>query len=768
MTVERLQVRILGVVQGVGFRPFVHRLARQEGLPGWVLNDSNGVTVEVEGKRAQLLRFLERLRTEIPPAAWIHALDARFLVEIGLQGFEIRSSEEQGPPRVWVLPDLATCPDCAKDVLDPENRRHDYAFTNCTNCGPRFTIIEGMPYDRPLTSMRGFAMCDRCRAEYEDPDDRRFHAQPNACADCGPQLEFLDRERKALATARDALPLAVEWLKAGRILGVKGLGGYHLMADATDETAVQELRGRKRRAHKPLALMYPDLLSVERHVEVAAFVRPFLESMQAPILILPRTPASYEDIAGSVAPDSRTLGVFLPYTPLHRLLLRAVGRPLVATSANLSEQPMLFDDEEALEHLPRWCDGILRHDRPIVRPADDSVLQVLQRPEPKPQLLRRARGYAPLPVLAPRKLPCILALGGEMNSTFAVSRDREVILSQHLGGLSGFEGRRTYRRVLDDLLRLYELRPTRIAHDLHPGYFTTELAAGLAAEWSVPTVAIQHHHAHLAACVLENELDGPVLGLCWDGTGFGDDGSVWGGEALVGDASSSERVGSLRSFRLPGSDQAARQGWRVALSLLQEVYGEDLPRSLPLFERVESAKIDGVLQMLRQDVNAPRCSSMGRLFDGLAAIVDLCYENTHQAQAPQSLENAAWRASAPDFALPLQFMKEDGVLRLDWEPMLLEVVERVLSSRKSGRLAEEQSIIAAAFHRTLVDAAAHWIKASSPGDTVLAGGVFCNRYLTESLLGWARGAGARVHIHSQLPPTDGSLAAGQLWCAAHG
>jgi hydrogenase maturation protein HypF len=742
MSLVRLQVRIFGVVQGVGFRPFVHRLATEHDLPGWVLNDGNGVTLEVEGDRANLLLFLMRLRKEAPAASWIHALDHRFIAPAGFGTFEIRASEDVGTPRVWVLPDLAICDDCRTDIAAPGNRRHGYAFTNCTNCGPRFTIIEGMPYDRPKTSMHEFEMCPDCLGEYTNPTDRRFHAQPNACPVCGPQLQLLDRAGGTVAG--NALQTAADWVREGRILGVKGLGGYHLVVDATNEETVVELRTRKQRPFKPFALMYPDMDRLRRDVDVPEFAAPLLDSSQAPILILPRTSAA--QVAPSVAPGSPSLGVFLPSTPLHQLLLDAVDRPIVATSANLSEQPMLFDDAAAREHLPAWCDAILTHDRRIVRPADDSVVQVLQRPEPRPQLLRRARGYAPLPLLAARELPCVLALGGQMNSTFAISRGREVLLSQHLGSLSSYEGQSCFRSVLRDFLHLHELTPELVVHDLHPDYFTTALAHELASSWNIPTLAVQHHHAHLAACAFENELEGEVLALTWDGTGHGPDQTVWGGEFLRGDARNYDRVAALRPFRLPGGEVCARESWRVAVSLLHEAFGEGFPRPASVFDRC--AEPDALLHALERGVNSPVATSMGRLFDGVAALLGISQENAHQAQSPQMLEHAAWRhgIDAEPFPLPLI-----GA-RFDWAPMIREMAESD----------DPADLLAARFHHTLIDVAIHMIRAQEL-PAVLAGGVFCNRYLTEGILTRARDEGLEVHVHSQLPPTDGSLAAGQLW-----
>lgn len=753
MSLVRLQVRVLGVVQGVGFRPFVHRLAREHDLTGWVLNDCNGVTIEVEAHRAGLLHFLTRLQHEAPPAAWIHAIDHRFLPARGFTSFEIRPSQDVGKSRVWVLPDLATCPACRDDISDPGNRRHNYAFTNCTNCGPRFTIIEGMPYDRPKTSMRDFSMCPDCAHEYQTPVDRRFHAQPNACPVCGPRLEFVDREGREVDG--DPLLIAREWILEGRILGVKGLGGYHLVVDATNEAAVLELRKRKQRPFKPFALMYPDLDALSRHVGVPGFARPLLVSSQAPILLLGRTATGNEEVASAVAPDSPCFGVFIAYTPLHQLLLQGLNGPLVATSANLSEQPMLYDDDTAMEHLPQWCDGILSHNRRIVRPADDSVLQVIERPDPRPQLLRRARGYAPLPILTPHELPCILALGGQMNSTFALSRGREIILSQHLGNLGSYEAQLSYREVLRDFLDLHELQPERVVHDMHPDYFTTSLADELSDRWQVPAIKVQHHHAHLAACALENELEGDVLGFCFDGTGYGPDGTIWGGEVLLGSARGYGRVASLRQFHLPGGDAAVRQGWRVAIALLHEVFEGELPTRLPLFDLLDQEEVRVVARMLERGVNAPATTSMGRLFDGVAALLGISLENTHQAQSPQLLEYAAWRhgTEADAFELPLISS------RLDFGPMLRELTER----HNAG---EDRDLLAARFHHTLIEAAVVLIGNHANLPAVLTGGVFCNRYLTEGILVRAAEEGLQVHAHAQLPPTDGSLSAGQLWVAA--
>lgn len=750
-----MQVRVLGIVQGVGFRPFVYRLAREMRLVGWVRNDGDGVTIEVEGPQRALLTFLERLTTEKPPPAFIYAVDHRFLQPVGYDHFEIRKSASTGPPKVWILPDLATCEACRRELLDPKDRRYRYPFINCTHCGPRFTIIERLPYDRPNTSMKGFQMCPACLEEYENPEDRRFHAQPNACPICGPHLRLLDREGNPLAEREEALRMAEAWVRGGRILALKGLGGFHLIVDARNEAAVAELRRRKRRPFKAFALMYPDLETLRRHVRVPPYAPTLLRSPQAPILLLPRTPEGWREIAPSVAPRSPYLGVFLPYTPLHILLLGDLGFPVVATSGNLSDEPIVYEDDEALEKLRHLADGFLLHNRPIVRHADDSVIHVLTRPEVKPQMLRRARGYTPLPVLSPRPLPPGLALGGHLNVTLAVSRGREIILSQHLGDMESFEARRVYRKTLQDFLRLYEVRPQFVAHDLHPDYFTTQVAE----ELGLPQIGVQHHHAHLAACMLENELEGEVLGLTWDGTGYGTDGTVWGGEFLLGDPAHFRRVATLFPFRLPGGERAIKEPWRTALALLYETFGEDVPQDLPLFETIPLSRIRMILQMLRKGVQSPQTTSMGRLFDGVSAILGISFENTHQAQSAQLLEYAAWAAGEVPPPLPLPVLQREP-LRLDWRALVRALVDRM----RGGVPAES---LAAAFHHALVEAAFAVIRRLGVRRVALAGGVFANRFLTEAILTRAPEEGVEIFIHTQLPPTDGSLAAGQLWVAVH-
>ncbi|MBI4668657.1 MAG: carbamoyltransferase HypF [Elusimicrobia bacterium] len=781
---QRIQIRILGIVQGVGFRPFVFNLAQELGLTGWVRNDASGVFIEAEGSGKTLGRFLERLQTDKPPSSFIYAFDHRFLEPAGFKSFEIQKSRTGGRAKAWILPDLAMCPNCRKELFDPKDRRHEYPFINCTHCGPRFTIIESLPYDRPRTTMKMFAMCPDCRKEYENPADRRFHAQPIACPVCGPEIIFwvkekldphrsvakvMERRRPALSLrergreaekgegekGKKALELAVQAVREGKIIAVKGLGGYHLIADAANEQAVAILRQRKQRPYKPFAVMYPDLESLGRHVEIPPFAKPLLISTQTPIVLLPRKQKGWTEIAASVAPDSPYLGVFLPYTPLHELLLKNLAFPIVATSGNVTDEPIVYTDQEALKNLASLCDAFLVHNRPVARHADDSVIHVIEQPAPKPQILRRARGYAPMPIVAGRELPPLLALGGHLNATFALSRGKEIIACQHIGDMETLEARQAYEKTLEDFLRLYEHKPAAVAHDMHPDYFTTQLAG----RFDLPKIPVNHYHAHLAACMLENQIEGQVIGLTWDGTGFGTDRSIWGGEILLGDAKTFERAASLRPFGLPGGEMAVKEPWRTALSLLWESFGDCLPRDLPLFKKIPEKSIALTLEMIKKGLQCPKATSMGRLFDGLSAILGLSYYNTHQAQSAQLLEYAAWRHGPDAKALEFPIAKQD-IIRWDWRPLVRSAVSAFLKGAPLEKLA-------AAFHASLAETALKTVKELQNPRVVMSGGVFSNRYLTEAMLTKLSKNGFRGYIHSQLPPTDEGLSLGQLWVAAH-
>jgi hydrogenase maturation protein HypF len=749
---RRLRIAIQGAVQGVGFRPFVFRLAEELALRGFVQNDSRGVLIELEGEPEALTRFLDRLPSEKPAHALLHSVESHWLEPAGFDCFEIRHSEDQGERVAAVLPDLATCEDCRRDVGDPSDRRHGYPFTNCTNCGPRFTILRALPYDRPNTTMSRFAMCARCRAEYEDPRDRRFHAQPTACPECGPRLALWNARGDSLATAGEALRMGAAALREGRIVALKGLGGFHLLADARSAETVRTLRARKARWGKPLALMVRDLEAVRALCEVSDRAAALLASAQAPIVLLPRRPGAV--VAPEVAPETPYLGVMLPYTPLHHLLFTHVEFPLVATSGNLSEEPICIDEHEALGRLGKIADLFLVHDRPIERHVDDSVVFLVRE---EPRLLRRARGYAPLPVRVGRELPPILAVGAHQKVTIALAAGRQVFLSQHIGDLETPAAFAAFERVIADFLRLYGVEPVAIAHDLHPDFTSTRWARENARGKLVP---VQHHHAHLASCLAENEAAGPALGVTWDGTGLGTDGTIWGGEFLLGDAAGFERSASLRPFRLPGGEAAVREPRRVALALLWEMEG---PRAL---ERDDLAPIRDLAagerrvlgRMLEHSLNAPVTTSAGRLFDGVAALLGLHPRVTFEGQAAMALEHLADPHEPGAYPLPLS-SSPGAIAILDWAPL----VEALLADLRRG---EAREAMAARFHNGLVEAIVAVARRVGERRVALTGGCFQNRLLAERAAERLERAGFEVLLHRQVPPNDGGVSLGQALVAA--
>jgi hydrogenase maturation protein HypF len=708
LSTERLRIHVYGAVQGVGFRPFVYRLARESGLTGTVLNSAAGVFIEVEGEADVCQSFLERLQAERPVASWIAGTEVSRLAPAGYADFRILESSHETSPTTAVLPDLATCPECLAEVLDPGNRRFGYAFTNCTNCGPRYTIVTALPYDRPNTTMREFTMCSRCRAEYENPDDRRFHAQPNACPDCGPtwvRPQDLPREG---------------------IFALKGIGGYQLLCDATNPEAVRLLRARKHREQKPFAVLFPGLAAVRLAAHVSPQEEALLTSPAAPIVLLRRRDDS--PLAPEVCMSSPYVGAMLPCSPLHHLLARELGRPLVCTSGNLSDEPIATDSIDACTRLASIADTFLHHNRPIARPADDSVVRLSQGRE---LVLRRARGYAPLPVLVRRSLPRVLALGGHLKSTVAIGLNRQVVVSQHIGDLDTLEARTAFERAIHDLLLLYEFRPELVACDLHPDYYSSQFAAGL----QLPIVPVQHHHAHVAACAAENDLERDYLGVAWDGTGYGLDGTIWGGEFFLVSGGRFERIAHLRPFPLYGGDAAARDCRRPALALLRDTFGGQSPIDLGF--------------SFPTDLNAPMTTSAGRLFDAVAAITGCALANAYEGQAGMSLEaDAVTSTDGPRYQLPL----EKG--QLDWRPLIAAIVADL------GRRSRPE--IARGFHAALAEALVA-VSRTAPGlPVVLSGGVFQNSCLVDEIA-----SRIPIYTHQRIPPNDGGIALGQSVLAGH-
>ncbi len=742
MNVERARIVVRGAVQGVGFRPFVYRLAQQLRLPGWVSNSTAGVVVEVEGTRAQLQKFIALLREEKPPPALIQSIESSFLQAIGFQSFEIRESAEQGGKSALILPDLATCADCLREILDPRDRRFRYPFTNCTNCGPRFSIIEALPYDRARTAMKKFAMCPQCAAEYGSPADRRFHAEPTACARCGPQLQFLDLSGENLGHADDALLQAAAEIRAGKIVALKGLGGYQLLVDAQNAAAIERLRLRKQRAEKPFALLFTTLAQVRERCVVSELEEQLLASPEAPIVLLRgRDSAGLPD---AVAPGNPYLGVMLPCTPLHHLLLRELAVPVVATSGNLSDEPICIGEAEALERLGGIADFFLAHDRPIVRHMDDSIVRVIHGRE---MLLRRARGYAPLPIRLDRAQPTVLALGAHLKNTIALSMERNVFISQHIGDLATQQAHDAFIRAAADLPRLYDATPEVVAHDLHPDYLSTKHAL----QQPGRRVGIQHHWAHIASCMAEHGIEPPLLGVAWDGTGYGTDGTIWGGEFFLVEKEACRRVAHWRTFRLPGGDAAVKEPRRSALGLLHEIFGGQLWEHDELLDDFTAAELKTLRGMLEKKINSPATSSVGRLFDGVAALAGLRARSTFEGQAAMELEFAI--ASQDRGSYPFA-LREGTPLVLDWEP----AVRAILTAAGPGE-------IAARFHHLLTDAIVAVARRCGQENVLLSGGCFQNRYLIERTIDQLRAHGFQPHWPQQVPTNDGGIALGQAYLA---
>jgi hydrogenase maturation protein HypF len=749
MNLERLKVSVRGVVQGVGFRPFVYRLASELGLRGWVLNSAQGVFIEVEGDRQSLQNFLFRVETDKPQLASIHSLEPSFLDAIGYDRFEIRDCNQRGPKTVLVMPDVATCSDCLREILDPTNRRYRYPFTNCTNCGPRFTIIESLPYDRPNTSMARFGMCPECLREYSDPMDRRFHAQPIACPNCGPQLELLDSEGHAIAQRDGALHRSVEAILKGKVVAIKGLGGFQLVVDARNEAAVRTLRLRKHREEKPFALLYPSLDAVRDDCKVSGLEERLLLSPESPIVLLDRRKHSSR-LAPSIAPVSGSFGVMLPYTPLHHLLMREICSPIVATSGNLRDEPICIDEREALERLNGIAEFFLVHDRPIVRHMDDSIVRIICGSE---LVLRRARGYAPLPLHVREPLPTILALGAHLKNSVALSVGKEVFVSQHIGDLETSQAFAAFQRVASDLQDLYGISAGLIACDLHPDYLSTKHARHLTER----PVFVQHHWAHVLACIAENELNPPVLGVAWDGTGYGTNGAIWGGEFLLTTGTSFERVAHFREFRLPGGNAAVKEPRRTALGLLYEAWGEDemLNRGLVSVREFAPADLAIVRQMLARRVNSPVTSSVGRLFDAIASIVGLRQRVSFEGQAAMELEYVADQSIEESYLFQL---KDGSPVIVDWEPMLNGIAADVDRRQSVG-------VISAKFHNTLVETIVEIARRVGVSQIALTGGCFQNRYLTERAVRRLKESGFKPYRHQRIPANDGGIAVGQVVAA---
>lgn len=767
---KRLLLQIDGIVQGVGFRPFVYHLACQHNLTGWVANNNEGVIIQIQGQEPDLELFRQDLTNLAPPLSHIRSIHQQQIACQNEQDFRICESVEPDTQShlPFIPPDTATCQQCLAELYNPTDRRFRYPFMNCTHCGPRYSIVTDLPYDRSRTSMHSFSLCPHCAKEYKDAENRRFHAEPVACPACGPALQLLDANGKVLATKDAALNAAAQAINDGLIIALKGLGGYQLVCAANNEQSVQMLRHRKRRPTKPFAVMFPSLSAVSTCCKMSNQAQELLTSPAAPIVLLPRRTAPQQcTIAANVAPANPYLGVMLPTTPLHHLLTEQLRYPIICTSGNVSDEPIVTDDQDALARLASIANLFLCHNRPVVRPIDDSLLRLAGR---QTIMLRRARGYAPTPIQLDISLPRILAVGGHLKNTIALSINNTVLLSQHIGDLNTASARNVQTATVHDLMQFCRFTPQAIACDLHPDYASTHLAQQLAVQFGVPLLKVQHHHAHIAACLAENNLNTTdlTLGLAWDGSGYGPDGSVWGGEFLLcqPQAHNCERLASLYPFCLPGGEQAIRDPRRTAFAML--LAADAIKPGLLLQAQQRLGLSHSELRLLPQIANKPALSptttSMGRLFDAVSALLGLCHYNSYEGEAAMALEFAAQTAinmahPAPPYDFELIMAAQEPKRYVDWRPMLANIVNDLNNG-------VEPASIAARFHYTCVAMALSVARKAGVHNVALSGGCFQNGLLVQLTQQTLDQNGYKVYTHMGVPPGDGGLALGQIIVAA--
>jgi len=748
---EARKLRVEGIVQGVGFRPFVYQLATKLGLDGQVANTSTGVTIWLEGPAAAMEKFAEALTSHSPPLSHITQVDIQKRSPTGCSGFTITQSRENAQRFTLISPDVSICDDCKKELFDPQDRRFRYPFINCTNCGPRYTIIDDIPYDRPKTCMRHFKMCENCQAEYDDPLDRRFHAQPNACPICGPQVTIYDRNQKHMDTS-DPIETAVSCLKDGFVVAVKGLGGFHLVVDAENSKAVETLRRRKHREEKPLAVMSGDLERVRQYAYVSQKEQTLLESSQRPIVLLKKH-TSYM-LAPGVSPRNQNIGVMLPYTPLHYLLVTGHFTALVMTSGNLSEEPIAIDNQDAFARLGRIADYFMVHNRDIYLRSDDSVVQSV---EGRPRFFRRSRGYVPVPVFLKRALKPILACGAELKNTVCLTRGRHAFLSQHIGDLENLATYDFYEMTIDHLKRILSIEPEIVVHDMHPDYLSTQYAKQLS---QLTRVEVQHHHAHIVSCMAENHVAEPVIGLSFDGTGFGSDGSIWGGEVLISRSDGFERVAHLSPVPMPGGTAAIREPWRMAVSYLYRAYGKRfLNRRLSFLDTLNETQLSIIMEMIEKDINSPSTSSLGRFFDGIAALAGIRSQVAFEGQAAMELEMLAATSAGECYEYA---WSHDRRIQVDPDPIIRGIVKDI----EHGIATE---LVSAKFHATLIalftDLCLAIQKQSGLSIVALSGGCFQNAILLSGLCRSLQKRGFQVLTHEKVPANDGGIALGQALIA---
>lgn len=748
---QLLRISVRGVVQGVGFRPFVYQLAVRHSLKGWVLNTSGDVKIEVEGERESHEKFLIELKAQAPPMARIDNITTNSETSpAGYSRFEIRPSLAEPDEYQLVSPDIATCDACKSELFSPQDRRFRYPFTNCTNCGPRFTIIEDIPYDRPLTTMRSFKMCPDCQREYDDPSNRRFHAQPNACPKCGPSLQLLSGEGTIIA-CDDVLTFASQLIKQGKILAIKGLGGFHLACDATSVKAVQLLRERKKRPFKPLAVMLPTIEEVKKHCQVSAEEEKLLLSPECPIVLLKWREGS--SVSPKVGPKLKYLGVMLPYTPLHHILLREIGRPLVMTSGNISEEPIAKDNDEAVRRLNGIADLFIVHNREIYARYDDSVAIV---EKDRPVLVRRARGYAPYPIHLPFEAKEILGCGGELKNTFCFTKDNYAFISQHIGDMENLETLEHFENTIELYKKLFRLQPRILAYDLHPEYLSTKYAKEFDSQFTL--VGVQHHHAHIVSCMVENGVQEPVIGVAFDGTGYGSDGAIWGGEFLLADYKGFKRLGYFEYVPMPGGAAAIERPYRMALFYLYTLLGEGiLNEKLPFLKEIDPYEKEVIKRQIEQKINSPLTSSCGRLFDGVSALFGLRGKIDYEAQAAVELEMAV-NDESEKTSYPFSIVEQAGTKVVKLKSLFEAIIRDIENQAPAGKISMK-------FHNTVsrmvVDMCRLIAREAGVNKVALSGGVFQNRLLFRLVTSALEEAGFKVYTHSRVPTNDGGISLGQ-------
>lgn len=764
MLKNRYEIKIKGIVQGVGFRPFIYKLAQDLNLKGWVKNTGEGVIIEVECIAEELIIFTEKIKQEKPLPSDIYSLEIKQLSYLNYQEFTIKKSDSINSIKktAVVLPDLNICSDCLAEIVNKKNRRYRYPFINCTNCGPRYSIIKNLPYDRISTTMKKFVMCKECEKEYHNPLNRRFHAQPNACEKCGPHLELWNKKGNCLEKYDQGLLTTVELIKSGKIIAIKGLGGFHLIVDAQNKSAIKKLRLLKNRPHKPFALMYPNLEQIKRDCFVSNIEENILLSPASPIVLLKRINSKNNSfICEEVTPQNPYLGIMLPYTPLHHLLLKELNFPVIATSGNLKNEPICIDELEALTRLNTIADYFLIHNRPIFRPVDDSIVRVINN---EIMILRRARGYAPLPLNLPNfnqyDSSNILALGGHLKNTISITFNKQIFLSQHLGNLETPESLNTYEKTINNLSNIYDFKPDLIACDAHPDYYSTKYAETLSnsKNQQIPIIKVQHHLAHIFSTIAEHNVQFPLLGIAWDGTGYGLDNTIWGGEFFLITNNNIQRIASFLPFLLLGGNQAIIEPKRIALALLLQVFNnlENIPKKLDLIESFSAQELTIFNTMLSKQINSPFTSSVGRLFDGVSALLNIIKKVSFEGQAAMELEFIINDLITTE-SYPFHWeYKPNCCSYIDWKPIVKNIVEDYLTGKSL-------SLISAKFHQTLVNIIVHIAQKIKVKNVVLSGGCFQNKYLLENSLNSLKKAKFTPYWNQKIPINDGGLAIGQTY-----